>query len=324
MDRLRAMEVFVRVVETNSFLKAAQSLALPRSSVTMTIQKLEQHLGARLINRTTRQLNLTVDGDAYYERCRAILSDVDAAESGLREGHMHPSGRLRVDMPASIGRSIILPALPGFRDLFPDVELDISMSDRLVNLIQEGVDCVIRAGALPDSNLIARRVGSFRWAICGAPSYFDRHGEPQTIADLQQHISVGYSSARNGRPDRWTLIDNGAHVSIEMRTSLVIDETFALRDLGVAGFGLIRVADFTASGSIRRGELSEVLAAHSPEPVPISALYPSSRHLSPTVRAFVDWANATIGPAISGTSAPSQSPGPSVGSAKQVEKLKPR
>lgn len=293
------MEVFVRVVDTNGFQKAAHTLSLPRSSVTMTIQKLEQHLGVRLINRTTRQINLTPDGTAYYERCRQILAEVEAVETNLREGRRRASGRLRVDMPASIGRSIILPALPAFREHYPDIELVIGMSDRLVDLVQEGVDCVIRAGNLPDSSLVARRIGSFRWVVCAAPSYFSRHGEPETLADLDRHVAVGYSSSRTGRPDGWTFAEDGNPKTIHLKTALVVDETFALRDLATAGFGLARLSNFIVADSVRRGELREVLDSYSPEPVPVSVLYHSSRHLSPAVRAFVDWASQVAGPSLS-------------------------
>lgn len=296
MDKLRAMEVFVRVVDTNGFQKAAHTLSLPRSSITMTMQRLEQHLGVRLINRTTRQIKLTPDGEAYYEQCRQILSMVDTVENGLREGRRRASGRLKVNMPASIGRSIILPALPSFREQYPEVDLVIGMSDRLVDLVQEGIDCVIRAGALPDSSLIARRIGSFRWVICAAPSYLAAHGEPQALADLQDHLAIGYSSSRSGRSDGWTFNEDGTSTTITMRTSLVVDETFALRDLASAGFGLARLSDFIIADHVRRSELREVLGSFVPEPVPVSVLYPSSRHLSPAVRVFVDWVQGIASP----------------------------
>lgn len=295
MDRLRAMEVFVHVVDRNGFQKAAHALSLPRSSVTMTIQRLEQHLGVQLINRTTRQIKLTPDGEAYYEQSRQILSMVDTVENGLRDGRGRASGRLRVNMPASIGRSIILPALPGFRERYPEVDLVIGMSDRLVDLVQEGIDCVIRTGTLPDSSLIARRIGCFRWVVCAAPSYLAARGEPQELADLQDHIAIGYSSSRNGRPDGWTFSEGGASTTMTMRTGLVVDETFALRDLATAGFGLARLSDFIVADAVKRGGLREVLGSYSPEPVPVSVLYPSSRHLSPALRVFVDWVQSIAG-----------------------------
>lgn len=294
MDRLKAMQTFVRVVDTNSFLQAAQSLSLPRSSVTTTIQKLERHLGVRLINRTTRQLRLTADGEAYYERCRAILEDIEAAEAGLRESRKGAKGKVRADMPASIGRSIILPSLPEFRKQYPEVEIVLGMTDRLIDLVQEGVDCVIRTGALADSSLISRRIGEFRWAVCGAPAYFEKFGEPRTPADLSQHTLMAYSSGHNGRPDRWVFCEEGETVFVDTRATMIVDETFALCDLALSASGLVRLGYFNITKCVEQGRLKEVLRPYAPPPVAVSILYPPSRHLSPAVRAFVDWAQETV------------------------------
>ncbi|HWL71959.1 MAG TPA: LysR family transcriptional regulator [Geminicoccus sp.] len=291
MDRLKAMETFVRVVDTGSFSRAAKALGLPRSSVTMTMQRLEHHLGVRLLHRNTRQLRLTDEGELYVERCRAILLDVRSAEDSLRpDGRV--SGRLRVDMPPSIGRSIILPALRSFRERHPDVEMAIGMTDRLIDLVQEGVDCVIRAGALRDSSLIARRVGSYRWVVCASPDYLARHGEPRDVAALADHVLLGYSSARNGRPDRWMMDEGDVSHAIEPQRGLVVDETFALLDLTVGGFGLTRLSDFLVADHIAQGRLREVLGHCRSDRVPISVLFPPSRQASPPVRAFIDWVTA--------------------------------
>lgn len=291
MDRLKAMEIFVRVVETGSLSKAAKVLGLPRSSVTITIQRLEQHLGVRLLHRSTRQLRLTDEGEVYVERCRAILLDVRSAEDGLRpDGRV--SGRLRVDMPPVIGRSIILPALRSFRERHPDVEISIGMNDRLIDLVQEGVDCVIRTGTLPDSSLMTRRVGSYRWVVCASPDYLARHGEPRDVAALAGHLLLGYSSAHNGRPDRWVMDEGDVSHAIELRGGLVVDETFALLDLALGGFGLARLSDFVVADAITTGRLREVLAHCRSDDVPISVLYPPSRQASPPVRAFIDWVTA--------------------------------
>lgn len=291
MDRLKAMEIFVRVVETGSLSKAAKALGLPRSSVTITIQRLEQHLGVRLLHRSTRQLRLTGEGEVYVERCRAILLDVESAEDSLRpDGRV--SGRLRVDMPPVIGRSIILPALRSFRQRHPDVEMSIGMNDRPIDLVQEGVDCVIRTGTLPDSSLITRRVGSYRWVVCASPDYLARHGEPRNIAALAGHAMLGYSSAHNGRPDRWVMDEGDVSHAIEPRGGLVVDETFALLDLAVQGFGLARLSDFVVAEHVAGGRLREVLGHCRSDHVPISVLYPPSRQASPPVRAFIDWVTA--------------------------------
>lgn len=291
MDRLKAMETFVRVVETGSLSRAAKALGLPRSSVTMTIQRLEHYLGVQLLHRSTRQLRLTDEGEVYVERCRAILLDVRSAEDSLRpDGRV--SGRLRVDMPPVIGRSIILPALRSFRERHPDVEMSIGMNDRLIDLVQEGVDCVIRTGTLPDSSLITRRIGSYRWVVCASPDYLARHGEPRDVAALAGHAMLGYSSAHNGRSDKWVMDEGDVSHAIEPRGNLVVDETFALLDLAVEGFGLARLSDFVVAEHIADGRLREVLAHCRSDHVPISVLYPPSRQASPPVRAFIDWVTA--------------------------------
>ncbi|OWJ68878.1 LysR family transcriptional regulator [Inquilinus limosus] len=291
MDRLKAMETFVRVAEAGSLSRAAKALGLPRSSVTMTMQRLEHHLGVRLLHRSTRRLSLTEEGELYVERCRAILLDVRAAEDSLRpDGRV--SGRLRVDMPPAVGRSIVLPALGSFRERYPDVEMSIGMNDRLIDLVQEGVDCVIRTGALPDSSLMTRRVGSYRWVVCASLDYLERHGEPQDVAALAGHVLLGYSSAHNGRPDKWVMNEGDVSHAIEPRGCLVVDETFALLDLAVGGFGLARLSDFIVADDTVSGRLREVLGRCRSDHVPISLLFPPSRQASPPVRAFIDWVTA--------------------------------
>ncbi|HEV3106738.1 MAG TPA: LysR substrate-binding domain-containing protein, partial [Trinickia sp.] len=171
MDRLQAMQVFTRVVDTNSFTKAAETLDLPRASVTTIIQNLEAYLGVRLMHRTTRRLSLTPDGAAYYERCVRILSDVEETETTLQSGSKKPHGKLRIDMPGAIGRTIVIPKLAAFHSRYPDIDLQLGLSDRPVDLLQEGVDCVIRVGALEDSSLVARRIGLFECVTCASPQY---------------------------------------------------------------------------------------------------------------------------------------------------------
>src|SRR5215469_8774589 len=187
MDRLQAMQVFTRVVDTNSFTRAAETLDMPRASVTTIIQNLEAFLGVRLMHRTTRRLSLTPDGAAYYERCVRILADVEETEQTFQDRNRKPHGKLRIDMPGSIGRLIVIPSLCEFHGRYPDIDLQLGLTDRPVDLLQEGVDCVIRVGALQDSSLVARRVGLFEGVSCAAPSYIERAGIPQTIEDLEQH-----------------------------------------------------------------------------------------------------------------------------------------
>ncbi len=289
MDRLQAMQVFTRVVDTNSFTKAAETLDLPRASVTTIIQNLEAYLGVRLMHRTTRRLSLTPDGAAYYERCVRILADVDETESSLQNGSKKPHGKLRVDMPGALGRTVVIPALCEFHKRYPDIDLQLGFSDRPVDLLQEGVDCVIRVGALQDSSLVARRIGLFEGVTCAAPDYLARAGEPKTIDELSQFQAVNYFSSRTGRTINFDFLVDGKEVEVKMPGSVSVNDADAYVTCAVEGFGIIQAPLFMVLPHLRSGALKEVLPEWKPLPMPISAVYPHSRHLSPKVRVFVDW-----------------------------------
>jgi LysR family transcriptional regulator, regulator for bpeEF and oprC len=289
MDRLQAMQVFTRVVDTNSFTKAAETLDLPRASVTTIIQNLEAHLGVRLMHRTTRRLSLTPDGAAYYERCVRILADVEETESGLQNGSKKPHGKLRVDMPGAIGRTIVIPALCEFHTRFPDIDLQLGFTDRPVDLLQEGVDCVVRVGALQDSSLVARRIGLFEGVTCASPEYLARAGIPRTLEELSQFKAINYFSSRTGRIMNWAFLVDGKEVEVKMNGSVSVNDAEAYVTCALEGFGLIQPALFMVLPHLRSGALKEVLPEWKPLPMPISAVYPHSRHLSPKVRVFVDW-----------------------------------
>ncbi|WP_321859388.1 putative multidrug efflux transcriptional regulator CeoR [Burkholderia cenocepacia] len=289
MDRLQAMQVFTRVVDTSSFTKAAETLSLPRASVTTIIQNLEAFLGVRLMHRTTRRLSLTPDGAAYYERCVRILADVEETEASFQANNRKPHGKLRIDMPGSIGRLLVIPSLCEFHTRYPDIDLQLGLSDRPVDLLQEGVDCVIRVGALQDSSLVARRVGLFECVTVASPDYLEHHGEPQTIDDLGQHKAVNYFSSRTGRTIDWTFLIEGKEVEMKMEGIVSVNDADAYVTCGVEGFGLIQPPLFMVLPHLREGRLKEVLPGVKPLPMPISVVYPHSRHLSPKVRVFVDW-----------------------------------
>ncbi|AIO45966.1 putative multidrug efflux transcriptional regulator CeoR [Burkholderia cenocepacia] len=289
MDRLQAMQVFTRVVDTSSFTKAAETLSLPRASVTTIIQNLEAFLGVRLMHRTTRRLSLTPDGAAYYERCVRILADVEETEASFQANNRKPHGKLRIDMPGSIGRLLVIPSLCEFHTRYPDIDLQLGLSDRPVDLLQEGVDCVIRVGALQDSSLVARRVGLFECVTVASPDYLERHGEPQTIDDLNQHKAVNYFSSRTGRTIDWTFLIDGKEVEMKMEGIVSVNDADAYVTCGIEGFGLIQPPLFMVLPHLREGRLTEVLPGVKPLPMPISVVYPHSRHLSPKVRVFVDW-----------------------------------
>ncbi|WP_233834492.1 LysR family transcriptional regulator [Paraburkholderia sp. ZP32-5] len=289
MDRLQAMQVFTRVVDTNSFTRAAETLDLPRASVTTIIQNLESFLGTRLMHRTTRRLSLTPDGAAYYERCVRILADVEETEASFQSGNKKPHGKLRIDMPGSIGRLIVIPSLCEFHTRYPDIDLQLGLTDRPVDLLQEGVDCVVRVGALQDSSLVARRIGLFEGVTCAAPDYIERAGMPASLEDLDNHKAVNYFSSRTGRTLDWAFMVEGKEVEVKMKSIVSVNDADAYVTCGLEGFGLIQPARFMVLPHLRSGQLVEVLPELKPMPMPISAVYPHSRHLSPKVRVFVDW-----------------------------------
>lgn len=290
MDRFQAMKVYQAVVDARSFSRAADNLSLPRATVTTTIQNLENLLRVRLLNRTTRSVSLTPDGAAYYEHCARLLGELEEMEASFRDVAQRPQGRLRIDVPTTIGRLILIPKLCEFRQRYPDIELVIGMSDRPVDLVQEAVDCVIRGGELIDSSLVARRIGSISFITCGAPGYFERHGMPQSLDDLPGHQAVHYFSARNGRIVDWDYVIDGQVSNVKVGGTIAVNDAEAYMALTLQGFGLAQVARFMALPYLERGELIEILGQWRPAALPISVLYPQNRHLSPKVRAFSDWA----------------------------------
>lgn len=298
MDRLQAMHVFARIVEVQSFKKAAESLALPPSTITRTIKDLEAHLGVQLLQRTTRRLSLTPQGSHYFEHCRQILSEIEAVESEIK-GTDKAKGKLRVDITPSLARLYILPNIEDFQNKYPGIELTLSLSDRTVDLIKEGVDCVIRAGVPQDStSLVAVKVASFDWIMCASPSYLLKHGEPKTIEDLKGHQAVGYLLSRTGRTMEWDFLVQGQRQAIRIPERIVVDDTDAYVMCGLRGLGLIRAASYLVSPHIRAGALQQILPGSGGPSVPLSVMYPQSRHLSQTVRAFVEWTRS-IFPVIS-------------------------
>lgn len=292
MDKFQAMKVFMRVAEANSFTRAADNLGIPRATVTTTVRNLEHALKVRLLNRTTRSVSLTHDGAAYYERCAGIIADLEETESAFRDVAKRPQGRLRIDVPSTIGRLILIPRLCEFRDRYPEVELVIGMGDRQVDLVREAVDCVIRVGELQDSTLVARRIGTTRAVNCASPDYLERHGTPTCIEDLQNHHAVGYFSSRTGRNFDWEFSVGGASVPIKVRSNVSVNDGEAYIACGLQGFGLIQPPRLLALPHLQSGALVEVLPHLSPTTMPISAAYMQNRHLSPKVRAFVDWVTA--------------------------------
>jgi len=283
------MKVFTRIVDAHSFSRAADTLNLPRASVTNIIQSLEAHLKVRLLQRTTRRLSLTSDGAAYYERCVRILAEVEEAESAFSISSKVPRGRLRIDMPGALGRRLVTPELFDFQARYPAMELALGFNDRRVDLIQEGVDCAIRVGALDDSSLVARRIGVVQCVTVVAPRYLASHGAPQTLDALHEHTAVNYFTSQSGRVLNLDFVVDARAVQVKMRGMVAVNDAEAYLSCGVKGLGIIQVPLLMAQPHLEAGELVEVLPEYRTLPQPISAVYPHKLHLSPKVRVFVDW-----------------------------------
>ncbi len=294
MDRIQAMQIFLRVAEAGSFVRAAETLSLPSSTVTSTIKSLEKYLQVRLLNRTTRRVSLTPEGMQYLGECREILSLIEHAESGLKDAGRRPQGRLRVDMPGGIAHFIVMPNLKDFYRLYPDIYLMIGVSDRQVNLVQEGVDCVIRTGELNDSTLVARPLGRFRWITCASPDYLKEYGIPQTPDDLSEHRAIHYFSGSGRRTDELHFLRGTENLYVPVTGNAAVNETGLYIKMCLEGFGLAQLAESIVSEDLQKGRLVEVLDDWQPPSVPVTLLYPHQRFLSPAVRAFADWVNTIL------------------------------
>ncbi|SEA96819.1 LysR family transcriptional regulator [Paraburkholderia sartisoli] len=289
MDRLQAIEVFTRVVETNSFSKAAELLDLPRGSVSNLIQGLEEHVGVRLLNRTTRSVSVTDDGALYYERCVRILADLADADSSLSNKIQNPSGMIRVDTSGTLARTLLLPMLDDFYRRYPEIEVRLGLADRNIDIVQDGVDCVIRMGALEESSLVARRIGNAALTTCASPAYLEEHGTPATIEDLRAHRAVNYVSARSGKTFPFEFEVDGEIVKVSLDGPLAVNDGTVYVSAGVRGFGIIQPSRFMVADLIGRGELREILTGYRTPTTPLSLVYPHRRNLSSRVRAFTDW-----------------------------------
>lgn len=289
MDRLQAIEVFTRVVETNSFSKAAELLDLPRGSVSNLVQGLEEHVGVRLLNRTTRSVSVTDDGALYYERCVRILADLADADSSLSNKIQNPSGMIRVDTSGTLARTLLLPMLDDFYRRYPEIEVRLGLADRNIDIVQDGVDCVIRMGALEESSLVARRIGNAALTTCASPAYLEEHGTPATIEDLRAHQAVNYVSARSGKTFPFEFEVDGEIVKVSLDGPLAVNDGTVYVSAGVRGFGIIQPSRFMVADLIGRGELREILTGYRTPTTPLSLVYPHRRNLSSRVRAFTDW-----------------------------------
>lgn len=287
MDRFDAMRVFSRVVERRSFTAAAEDTGLPRSTVTDAVKQLEARLGVRLLQRTTRHVSPTLDGEAYYQRCLSILADIEEAEGAFAGAK--PKGVLRVDVHGTLGRHFVLPNLPSFLETYPDIELYMSEGDRLVDLVREGIDCVLRVGTPQDSDMVARRVAMLEEVTLASPAYLARFGTPDHPDHLQGHRMVGFHSSATGSLLPLEFLIDGAIRNVVLPATISVNAAESFHAAAKLGLGIIQVPRYHAERYIHSGELVHILKDFPLTQTPVSLLYPRNRQLSPRVRVFIDW-----------------------------------
>lgn len=290
MDHMQAIRAFARVVETGGFNRAAESLQMPNATLSKSISALERHLGVKLLERSTRRVSVTNDGAAYYERIRHLLTELDDVEATLGRAQGSPKGRLRVDTGGSTASGVLIPALPEFRALYPDIQLHLGVTDRTSDVIGENIDCAIRSTS-DDGALISRRIGSLEWTTCASPAYISRYGVPAHPEELLQSRFpvVGYFSAHSGKAPPLHFLSDGMPMEIVPDCAVMVNESNAHLSTGLAGLGLIHTLDFMVRPAIDRGELVAVLQEWRPAPLDVFIAYAPSRQLSTKVRVFVEW-----------------------------------
>ena len=291
MDRFDALQAFARIVESGSFTKAALTLHLSRTTVTQLVQQLEARLRVKLLHRTTRRVQVTPDGAAYYERVVRLLADLDDADASVSTAAAAPRGRLRVDVPSPLARLVLIPALPAFHAQYPDILLHMGVSDRPVDMVGDNVDCVVRGGPLTNPALVARHVGDLQLRVYAAPSYLQRAGTPEHPQALEgpHHRTVGFLWARTGQPLPFEMRRGTEHVRAQGHDSCAVDDGNAYLAAGLAGLGVLWLPDYMALPHVATGELVPLLQDWTLAPMPLYVAYPPQRHVSVKVRVFIDW-----------------------------------
>jgi len=289
MDKIHAMQLFIRVAELESFSRAADTLGLPKGSVSRQIQALENLLGTQLLHRTTRRVSLTQDGMVYYERAKDLLANLDELDGLFQSDPTSISGRLRVDMPVAVARNLVIPKLPSFLQQYPGIELELSSSDRLVDVIREGFDCVVRVGTLKDSGLIARTLGKLSMINCASPDYLARFGYPENLDDLASHAVIHYAVNLGMRPQGFEFFNGDATVWVKTGGILTVNSTETYHAACLAGLGIIQVPRVGVREALRAKKMVEILPQYRAEPMPVSLIYPHRRNLSRRVHLFMEW-----------------------------------
>ncbi|MGF6610315.1 DNA-binding transcriptional LysR family regulator [Paraburkholderia sp. WSM4175] len=294
MDRFEEMRVFVRIAERQSFTRAADDLQIPRATVTNLMKRLEQRLGARLLERTTRTVRLTPDGEAHYQRCVRLIADLEEAEGAF--SNLAPKGLLRVNVQGTLARHFVVPALPAFLARFPDIELMIGEDDRLVDLVREGIDCVLRAGVLQDSSMVGRRVAQLQQVTVASPAYLAAYGEPADPDALSTHRAVNYVSSATGKPLPLEFRVDGRDTALVLPSAVSVSGAELYTGAALAGLGIVQVPRYRVDGELAAGRLRVILADYPPPPMPVSVLYPQNRQLSSRVRVFAQWLREIFAP----------------------------
>lgn len=290
MDRFEAMRIFARVADLNSFTQAAESLNLPKASVSTAVSSLESHIQAKLLHRTTRRVQLTPEGRAFYERCQELLLDLEETEGMFRTDSTSLSGKIRVDMTVSMARGLVIPRLSEFLAEHPQLEVEFSSTDRFVDLIREGMDCVVRVGsAPPNSGLANRDLGELELINCISPAYQARYGLPQNLEQLSQHKLVHYVMNWGSKPEGFEYLDGEAYRCIEMDSLISVNNTDSYQAACLAGLGIIQAPRAGLKHLLQTGALIEILPAFKAEPLALKLVYPPRRLRARRVRIFMDW-----------------------------------
>ncbi len=309
MDQLLALRVFARIAETGAFSKAADSMNIPRPTVTKLVQDLERHLGAKLLQRTTRQVSVTPEGAAYYERATRLIAELDDMDESATRARAQPRGRIRVDVGSVLANMILIPALPGFRARHPELHVDLGVSDRPLDLIGEGVDCVIRGGELADTSMVARRIADLDWVTCASPVYLGARGTPRHPLELAAsepgsedrtrvpgHAIAGYFSSLTGRAFPLEFRKGEEHLLVQGQPVVAVNESTAHLSALLAGAGIGQTFKFAVAPHLAAGHLRTVLDEWTRPRHPLHLVYPSSRHLSAKTRVFADWVAEVFAP----------------------------
>jgi len=296
MNTLDAMQSFVRVAELASFTKAAESLGMPKASMSTAVSRLEAQLGTQLLHRTTRKVQMTQDGLAFYERSKDLLADIDELQAMFQGGAQALRGRLRVDMPGSLAKRFVIPRLPEFLREHPQLEIEIGSTDRIVDLVREGFDCVLRVGALADSSLIARPLGRLSILNCASPAYIEKYGMPHTLDGLAAHRLVHYVRTLGARPDGFEYRDGSVYRTLAVPGTITVNSVQGYEASCLAGLGIIQAPAIGARPLIEQGLLVEVLPQYQAEPMPVSLVYAQRRNLPRRVQAFMAWIAQTLAP----------------------------